>query len=395
MVAGGVGLAPFATLAEALRARGVPMTLFYGGRGAEDLFYIELFERRRTARPGDRGRQARRARPRHRSARARRSPGAVDRRDRALCVRPEPMLAAVARMAAHHGVACEVSVEQVMGCGLGGCYSCVVPVRGSEGARTSSARASTARCSTRPRIVWECSRMTWISPSRIGSLDAQEPAHRRERLLRLRRRVRATSSTCRRSAASPSRAVPDRARRPPAAADRRDPRRHAERDRPAGHRRAPVRAREAARAARPRRAIVIVNVCGTTLDEYVEVARILSDAEGVAAIELNISCPNIKEGGIQFGCSLTGTFDVVSAVRKVDDAAGHPEADAERDRRGVVRARGRRGRRRRRVARQHVPRDGHRRRDAPARSSRTSSAASAARPSGRSPCAWSTSAASR
>jgi dihydroorotate dehydrogenase (NAD+) catalytic subunit len=68
---------------------------------------------------------------------------------------------------------------------------------------------------------------------------------------------------------------------------------------------------------RARRATVIVNVCGTTLDEYVEVSRILSDAEGVDAIELNISCPNIKEGGIQFGCSLTGTFDVVSAVRKV------------------------------------------------------------------------------
>jgi dihydroorotate dehydrogenase (NAD+) catalytic subunit len=67
---------------------------------------------------------------------------------------------------------------------------------------------------------------------------------------------------------------------------------------------------------RARRATVFVNVCGTTLDEYVEVSRILSDHEGVAAIELNISCPNIKEGGIQFGCSLDGTFDVVSAVRK-------------------------------------------------------------------------------
>jgi dihydroorotate dehydrogenase (NAD+) catalytic subunit len=67
---------------------------------------------------------------------------------------------------------------------------------------------------------------------------------------------------------------------------------------------------------RARRATVVVNVCGTTIDEYVEVSRILSDAEGVAAIELNISCPNIKEGGIQFGCSLNGTFDVVSAVRK-------------------------------------------------------------------------------
>src|SRR5438105_9522440 len=65
-----------------------------------------------------------------------------------------------------------------------------------------------------------------------------------------------------------------------------------------------------------RGATVIVNVCGTTLDEYVEVSRVVSDADGVAAIELNISCPNIKEGGIQFGCSLAGTFDVVSAVRK-------------------------------------------------------------------------------
>jgi len=67
---------------------------------------------------------------------------------------------------------------------------------------------------------------------------------------------------------------------------------------------------------RARKATTIVNICGTTLDEYVEVARILSDAEGVDALELNISCPNIKEGGIQFGCSLTGTFEVVSAVRK-------------------------------------------------------------------------------
>ena len=68
---------------------------------------------------------------------------------------------------------------------------------------------------------------------------------------------------------------------------------------------------------RERKAIVFVNICGTTIDEYVELARILSDAEGVAALELNISCPNIKEGGITFGCSLTGTHQVVSAVRKV------------------------------------------------------------------------------
>jgi dihydroorotate dehydrogenase (NAD+) catalytic subunit len=65
------------------------------------------------------------------------------------------------------------------------------------------------------------------------------------------------------------------------------------------------------------RATNIINICGSTLDEYVELARILSDVEGVHGLELNISCPNIKEGGITFGCSLHGTFDVVSAVKKV------------------------------------------------------------------------------
>jgi dihydroorotate dehydrogenase (NAD+) catalytic subunit len=68
---------------------------------------------------------------------------------------------------------------------------------------------------------------------------------------------------------------------------------------------------------RRRGAVVIVNICGSTLDEYVELARILSDVEGVAALELNISCPNIKEGGITFGSSLDGTFNVVSSVKKV------------------------------------------------------------------------------
>ena len=66
---------------------------------------------------------------------------------------------------------------------------------------------------------------------------------------------------------------------------------------------------------RARGAVVIVNICGTTIQEYVELSKILSDVEGVAALELNISCPNIKEGGITFGCSLHGTADVVRAVR--------------------------------------------------------------------------------
>ena len=68
---------------------------------------------------------------------------------------------------------------------------------------------------------------------------------------------------------------------------------------------------------RARGATVIVNICGTTIDEYAELARILSDHAGVAALKLNISCPNIKEGGLTFGCSLLGTSEVVGAVRRV------------------------------------------------------------------------------
>src|SRR6266852_9803880 len=46
---------------------------------------------------------------------------------------------------------------------------------------------------------------------------------------------------------------------------------------------------------------VIANVFGTSVEEFVEVIRILEDAEGLAAYELNISCPNVKKGGMQFG----------------------------------------------------------------------------------------------
>ena len=60
---------------------------------------------------------------------------------------------------------------------------------------------------------------------------------------------------------------------------------------------------------------VIVNVCGDTVEEYAEVARI-ADAPGVAALEVNISCPNVKKGGIAFGGDPRMTHEVVSAVRQ-------------------------------------------------------------------------------
>ncbi len=61
---------------------------------------------------------------------------------------------------------------------------------------------------------------------------------------------------------------------------------------------------------------VVVNVCGETVEEYAEVSRIASDAPGVHALEINISCPNVKTGGIAFGTDPVMTHDVVAAVRR-------------------------------------------------------------------------------
>src|SRR5208283_318197 len=61
---------------------------------------------------------------------------------------------------------------------------------------------------------------------------------------------------------------------------------------------------------------VIVNVFGYCLDDYVEVIRRLEDAEGIAAYELNISCPNVKKGGMQFGSNPALVEEVVGSARK-------------------------------------------------------------------------------
>jgi dihydroorotate dehydrogenase electron transfer subunit len=133
MVAGGVGLAPFATLATALAARGVRSTLFYGARSGGELFYLDWFESRGVSlalatEDGSRGDHGRVTVP---LERALKSSGAAD--VMVYACGPEPMLEAVAHLCARYGRTCEVSVERVMGCGMGGCYSCVVPVKDAGG----------------------------------------------------------------------------------------------------------------------------------------------------------------------------------------------------------------------------------------------------------------------
>ena len=62
---------------------------------------------------------------------------------------------------------------------------------------------------------------------------------------------------------------------------------------------------------------IIVNVSGSEVADYVATAEKLNDLDKIPAIELNISCPNVKEGGMAFGTSCTSAAQVISAVRRV------------------------------------------------------------------------------
>ena len=62
--------------------------------------------------------------------------------------------------------------------------------------------------------------------------------------------------------------------------------------------------------------IVIANICGSSLEEYGELSKILDQAEGVSAIEVNISCPNVAEGGIEFGCDPDMAARATEVVRR-------------------------------------------------------------------------------
>lgn len=61
---------------------------------------------------------------------------------------------------------------------------------------------------------------------------------------------------------------------------------------------------------------VIVNIYGKSIDEYARLAEIIEDAGGIAAIEVNISCPNVKKGGIAFGVKAKSAYKVTKAVRE-------------------------------------------------------------------------------
>ncbi|MEN3038747.1 MAG: dihydroorotate dehydrogenase [Candidatus Kryptonium sp.] len=64
---------------------------------------------------------------------------------------------------------------------------------------------------------------------------------------------------------------------------------------------------------------IIVNIAAKRVEDYCEIIKRLEDAEGVSAYEINISCPNVKEGGLEFGTNLSMTAKIVKETRKITD----------------------------------------------------------------------------
>jgi dihydroorotate dehydrogenase electron transfer subunit len=129
LVGGGYGVAPFALFSTALRASSAPFHLFYGGRSASELPLVSELEARGipmtlSTDDGTRGETGRVTAPLL-AALDRAEPG----RARICACGPEAMMHAVSKIAAERGIACEVSLDPWMGCGLGTCLGCVVKIQ--------------------------------------------------------------------------------------------------------------------------------------------------------------------------------------------------------------------------------------------------------------------------
>jgi dihydroorotate dehydrogenase electron transfer subunit len=156
MIAGGTGLAPFATLSEELAAAGTRSRLFYGARTGAELFCVDRFEPRGVetvlaTEDGSRGAAGRVTLPLARELETR----SVAQPVVLYACGPEAMLQAVAALASRHGLACEVATERRMGCGMGGCYSCVVAVRTPDGGKRFARSCLEGPVFSAADIVWD------------------------------------------------------------------------------------------------------------------------------------------------------------------------------------------------------------------------------------------------
>jgi dihydroorotate dehydrogenase electron transfer subunit len=154
LVGGGYGVAPFALFSRSLREAGLAFHLFYGGRSASELPLVAELERRGisltlSTDDGSRGQRGRVTAPLLLSlAREKTKP-------RLYACGPEPMMHAVAKIADEKGLACEVSLDPWMGCGVGTCLGCVVKIQDPGEPRAKNRPA----CTEGP--VFDSKRVIW------------------------------------------------------------------------------------------------------------------------------------------------------------------------------------------------------------------------------------------
>lgn len=143
LVGGGVGAAPLVLLAHRLKALGADVTVALGGRSAADIEGLpELYGDVRVAVATDDGTLGH-----HGLVTA--LPEMTERYDRIYCCGPTPMMKAVAAMARTRGICCEVSLENMMACGLGACLCCV----------EKTVRGNVCVCTEGP--VFNINELTW------------------------------------------------------------------------------------------------------------------------------------------------------------------------------------------------------------------------------------------
>ena len=153
LVGGGVGVAPLLYQGEELRSRGMEPTFLLGARSAKDLLMLSEFEKYGrvlvTTEDGSQG---------ERGFVTNHSVLQQEQFDLIQCCGPTPMMKAVARLACEKGIACEVSLENLMACGLGACLCCVEKVRTSEGGGKSQ---TTNVCVCKEGPVFDIKRLLW------------------------------------------------------------------------------------------------------------------------------------------------------------------------------------------------------------------------------------------
>ena len=105
--------------------------------------------------------------------------------------------------------------------------------------------------------------------------------------------------------------------------------------------------------------VVMANIFGYTREDYERTIEILNDGEGIAAYELNVSCPNTAHGGLQFGSDPRSLDEVVTTAKRVARRPSDREALPQRDQHRANGLRRAGGGRRCLVAGQHIRRHGH------------------------------------